>query len=179
VTPDGQFEHYNFQFNLQKCSFLKISTEHLGYIISPKGITLNSRHTEARLPPKKILEPQKFLGLTNYFRKFVKDCTSITKPLDLLLRNALNKVNINPRIAGWTRKIIHREGRRMAHVDVLSRIVAFAQAMSLKRELQYKQLQDPKFSDPSTKRENHHEFELLEGLSFRKARISLGLPRTQ
>jgi len=53
----------------------------------------------------------------------------------------LNKVNINPRIARWTLKlqnyrfkIIHREGRRMAHMDALSRIMAF-EAMPLEKEL--------------------------------------------
>jgi len=68
---------------------LKITIEYLGYIISPKEITLSSHHTEAvaRFPqPKKVLELQRFLGLTNYFRKFVKDYTSITKLLNLLLR---------------------------------------------------------------------------------------------
>jgi len=35
----------------------------------------------------------------------------------------------------------------MAHMDALSRIVAFAEAMPLEKELQYKQLQDPKFKD--------------------------------
>jgi len=94
---------------LQKCSFPKTIIEYPGYVISPTGITLSSRHTEAvaQLPqPKKILESQRFLDLTNYCKKFVKDYASITKPLNLLLRNALNKVNINPRIAYWTRKII-------------------------------------------------------------------------
>jgi len=88
VTPDGQFEYYNFQLNLQKCSFPKTTIEYPGYVISPTGITLSSRYTEtvARFPhPKKVLELQRFLGLTNYFRKFVKDYASITKPLNLLL----------------------------------------------------------------------------------------------
>jgi len=79
--------------------FPKTTIEYPGYVISPMGITLNSRHTEAvaRLPqPKKILEAQRFLDLTNYYRKFVKDYALITKSLNLLLRNALNKVNINP-----------------------------------------------------------------------------------
>jgi len=59
----------------------------------------------------------------------------------------------------------------MAHVDALSRIVVVAQALPLKKKLQYKQLQDPKCRDPFTKfkREDHHKFELLDGLSFRKS----------
>jgi len=81
-----ELKRYNFQLNLQKCSFLK-TIEYLGYIISPTGITLSSRHPEAvaRFPqPKKILKLQRFF--TNYFRKFVKDYASITKLLNLLLR---------------------------------------------------------------------------------------------
>jgi len=89
---------------------------------------------------------------------------------------ALNKVNINPYIACWTLKlqnyrfkIIHREDRRMAHVDALSRIVVFAEAMPLEKELQYKQLQDPKFKELSSKLErDHHKFELLDSLIFKK-----------
>jgi len=53
-----------------------------------------------------------------------------------ILVYALNKVNINSRIARWTLKlqiyrfkIINCEGRRMAHVNALSRIVAFAEAI--------------------------------------------------
>jgi len=67
---------------------MKTTIEYLGYIISPKGIIL-TRITEtiARFPqPKKVLELQRFVGLTNYFRKFVKDYVSITKPLNMLLR---------------------------------------------------------------------------------------------
>jgi len=42
-----ELKRYNFQLNLQKCSFLKTTIEYLGYIISPKGIILSSRYTEA------------------------------------------------------------------------------------------------------------------------------------
>jgi len=79
-----ELKRYNFQLNLQKCSFLKTIIEYLGYIISPKGITFSSRHTEAvvRLPqPKKILELQRFLNFTDYYRKFVKHYASISKPI--------------------------------------------------------------------------------------------------
>jgi len=173
VTPNGQLEHYNFQLNLQKCSFPKTTIEYPGYIISPTGITISSRHTEAiarLLQPKKVLELPRFLDFTNYYRKFLKDYASISKPLNLLLRNTLNKVNVNLRIAYWTHEIVHREGHRMAHIDALNRIVVVTQAILLKRKLQYKQLQDPKFRDPSIKfkRKDHYKFELLDGLNFRK-----------
>jgi len=64
--------------------------KYLGYIISPEGITLSNRHIEAvqRFPiPKKILDIQRFLGLTNYFRKFIKDYASKARPLNLLKKS--------------------------------------------------------------------------------------------
>lgn len=80
---------YNFTLNFQKCKFLKTSIEYLGYIITPSGITLSSRHVEAnqKFPqPRKLIEVQRFLGLTNYFRKFIKNYDIIAKPLQSLLR---------------------------------------------------------------------------------------------
>lgn len=64
----------------------------LRYVISPTGITLSERHVEAvkNFPmPKKIVEIQRFLGLTNFFRKFIKNYASKAKPLtDLLKKSA-------------------------------------------------------------------------------------------
>lgn len=72
--------------------------EYLGYYISEDGITLSSRHTEAinKFPqPNNILQVQRFLGLTNYFRRFIKDYAEIARPLNNLLKK--NKVfDFNP-----------------------------------------------------------------------------------
>ena len=38
------------------------------------------------LIPKNVKEVQKFLGLANYYRCFIKDFTRITAPLHLLVR---------------------------------------------------------------------------------------------
>jgi len=60
--------------------------------VSTSGITLSSRHVDAiqkLFPqPKKVIEVQRFLGLTNYFRKFIKDYAVKAKPLNNLLRKS-------------------------------------------------------------------------------------------
>lgn len=59
-------KQYNFEFNFKKCQFLKTTIEYLGYVITPSGITLSFRHTEAvaNFPkPTKVIELQRFLGL--------------------------------------------------------------------------------------------------------------------
>lgn len=83
---------YNFELNLPKYQFLRTTIEYLGYIISPSGITLSDRHTNAvqKFPwPKNAHEVQQFLGLTNYFRKFVNDYATKAKPLYNLLKTSI------------------------------------------------------------------------------------------
>lgn len=67
---------------------LKTTIEYLGYILSPSGITISQRHTDVikNFPlPKKTIQIQRFLGLTNYFRKFIKNYALKAKPLQNLL----------------------------------------------------------------------------------------------
>jgi len=61
---------------------------------------------------------------------------------------AINKAHLNPRIAKWTLqnykfKVLHRIGRKMMHVDALSRIVSAVEPVLLEKELQCRQLTDP------------------------------------
>lgn len=286
---------YQLHVNYKKSKFLRKSIEYLGYIISPQGITLSQRHIDAvrNFPqPSKVVEVQRFIGLTNYFRKFIQDYAVKAKPLYSLLRKnvafnfddnckrafellkkeltksptlrlynptaeielhtdasalayaaillqkqntggwaplafysqstnvaeqnyhsfelemmavvkaierfhiylygisftvitdchalvfALNKAHLNPRIARWTLrlqaytfKVVHREGRRMAHVDALSRvIVAYVEPIPLERQLELKQLIDPYLKNVARKLElaEDDKFALLDGLIFRK-----------
>lgn len=67
---------YNLGLNLSKCQFLKNEIEYLGYKVAKSGISMSDRHTRAisEYPiPKTLKQLQSFLGLTNYFRKFIKD----------------------------------------------------------------------------------------------------------
>lgn len=86
-----ELKRHNFQVNYSKCLFLKTTIEYLGYIITPNGITLSPRHIDAvkNFPvPKKVVQVQRFLGLTNYFRKFIKDYASKARPLHNLLKKS-------------------------------------------------------------------------------------------
>lgn len=77
------FKQYSLELNFKKSLFLRKTIEYLGYIVSASGITLSSRHTDAikNFPyPTKTVELQRFLGLTNYFRKFIENYAHIAKP---------------------------------------------------------------------------------------------------
>jgi len=78
------FKKYDFALNISKCKFLRREIEFLGYIISENGLTLSSRHTEAvknYKRPRDRVQLQRFLGLTNYFRRFIKDYACKVRPL--------------------------------------------------------------------------------------------------
>jgi len=75
---------HGFELNLSKCTFLKRRVEFLGYVLSAEGITMSPRHTEAIdkfRKPSNTHEVQRFLGLTNYFRKFIQNYALKAKPL--------------------------------------------------------------------------------------------------
>lgn len=56
---------------------------------------------------------------------------------------AVNKANLNSRIARWTLKLqaykfIHRAGNKMSHVDALSRQVGYIGSLPTERELEFR-----------------------------------------
>lgn len=90
---------------------------------------------------------------------------------------AVNKINLNPRIARWTLalqnyrfKVIHCSAERMAHVDALSRQIAYIDSMSIERELELKQLCDARIKSivDELKFKDSDKFELTNGLIYRK-----------
>lgn len=76
-----------------KCLFGYKELKILGHVVSAKGILPDpAKITAIREfpPPRRLRNLRSFLGLANYYRKFVKDFTKITKPLTLLTRKDIN-----------------------------------------------------------------------------------------
>lgn len=80
---------YGLDINFKKCQFLKKRIEFLGYVIKEGKIQPSSTKiaaVQSFLEPKTIAALQSFLGLTGYFRKFIKDYSAIAKPLSDMFR---------------------------------------------------------------------------------------------
>lgn len=85
------------KIQIDKCNFLCKETEFLGHILTPKGIKPNPKKTET-IQNLKLPTTQKqiksFLGITGYYRKFVKDYAKIASPMVKYLKKE-TKINVN------------------------------------------------------------------------------------
>jgi hypothetical protein len=74
---------------LSKCEFFKEHVEFLGHQISSKGIAVESKKIQAIRDwpkPATLHDLMSFLGLCNYYRRFVKGYSNIATPLTNLLK---------------------------------------------------------------------------------------------
>ena len=70
-----------------KCECLKPELKYLGYIITKDGVKPNQKKIDKIFnfrELKTIKDVQSFLGLTGYYRKFIKYFSTIAKPLTTL-----------------------------------------------------------------------------------------------
>jgi len=74
---------------LKKCKWKVREVEFLEVVIGPKGVEMQKEKMEEVLnwpAPRNVKEVQKFLGLTNYYRRFIKDFARIVALLHVLVR---------------------------------------------------------------------------------------------
>lgn len=74
--------------NLSKCSFAQTKLQYLGNIISYHGVATDPAKAHAMVDwpiPTNFTELRGFLGLTGYYKKFVKGHGILAKPLTTLL----------------------------------------------------------------------------------------------
>jgi len=96
----------NMTVSLEKSEFFKDSLEYVGFVVSKNGISTCPSKIQTIIGykvPTTLRDLRSFLGLSGYYRRFVKDYALITKPLTRYLRGE------NGNIGSRKSKSIHIE----------------------------------------------------------------------
>ena len=81
----------------KKCDFVRKEVHFLGHVVSEKGISTDPKKVEKVrqcLEPTKVKEVRSFLGLTNYYRRFIAHYAEIAAPM-------YEATKERPRFAKW------------------------------------------------------------------------------
>ena len=80
-----RYRKYNIKLIPEKCEFFREELSFLGFKVSRQGIQPDSKlvtKLKELETPKTLKEIQRFLGIANYFRKFIKNFSEIVYPFD-------------------------------------------------------------------------------------------------
>ncbi|XP_031553785.1 uncharacterized protein K02A2.6-like [Actinia tenebrosa] len=83
-----RLEEYGLKANKRKCKFLRDSVEYLGHVSSAEGLRQSPKKTKAivEMPtPQDVAQLRSFLGMVQYYAKFILDLVTVLAPLRHLL----------------------------------------------------------------------------------------------
>lgn len=75
---------YGFKLNKSKCCFFQSSITYLGHILDKDGLKKDRSKIAAMIdapPPNNKTEMRSFIGMANYYGKFVKGMSTLMAPL--------------------------------------------------------------------------------------------------
>ena len=81
----------HFYAKMSKCDLCKDRVEFLGHVITPDGVHVDPKKVEAVSlwpAPKNVSDLRSFLGLVNFYRRFIKDHANIVVPLTKILKES-------------------------------------------------------------------------------------------
>ena len=84
-----RFEKYGVRVGEEKCEFLKEEVKYLGYTVSNEGIQPDTEKVEAIVnapAPESVQSLQSFLGMVNFYGRFIENLSSLLSPLYALLK---------------------------------------------------------------------------------------------
>jgi len=84
-----RLEENDLYIKPEKCVWKMRKIEFLEVVIGPNGIEMEAEKVDrvlSWLQLKTMKDVRKFLGLANYYRRFIKDFAQVARPLNMLTR---------------------------------------------------------------------------------------------
>lgn len=91
--------HNRLFIKLEKSEFHTTNTTFLGFVISPQGLLMDQSKLTAVLDwpaPNTVKQLQRFLGFANFYRRFIRNYSTVAAPLTGLLRGHPTKLRWTP-----------------------------------------------------------------------------------
>jgi len=82
-------QRYSLFAKLSKCSFGQTQSDYLGHVVSRDGVKVDETKIQTIkqwVIPTSIKQLRAFLGLTSYYRKFIRNFAMLAAPLNDLLK---------------------------------------------------------------------------------------------
>ena len=89
ATVLERLEEYGLKANREKCKFLRSSVQYLGHLISAEGLHQSPKKVKAiteMAKPQDLTQLRAFLGMVQYYSKFLPDLATHLAPLHRLLQ---------------------------------------------------------------------------------------------
>ncbi|BHF80355.1 hypothetical protein SprV_0702348100 [Sparganum proliferum] len=94
-----RLQQHGLQLNVEKCTFGVSSLDFLGHHVDQHGITPLLEKVQSILSfpvPKTLTQLRRFIGLLNYYRRFIPHCAATLAPLTDLLKSKAKPIELPP-----------------------------------------------------------------------------------
>ena len=119
----SRLEEFGIAINKDKCQFGRTTINFLGHKISPKGIAPKQEKCEViqNFPlPSDQKELRRYLGMLNFYRRFIPRCAEILAPLHSMIKHSKKGVRIKLNWSASQRKAFEESKAALQDSRVLS-----------------------------------------------------------
>ncbi len=96
---------------IEKCEFNQTSVSFLGYVISSGGVTMEDQKVQAVIDwpqPVTVKELQRFLGFANFYRRFIRNFSTVAAPMTAMLKKGRQHLKWTPAAIAAFQKLKER-----------------------------------------------------------------------
>ena len=125
-----RIRQHNMKLAPDKCSFFKRKVKYVGHIVSEEGVEIDPEKTEKVVNWPKLSSPEdvrRFLGFVGYYRRFIRNFSTISKPLTDLMPIPTSKRSKKHQQKPWTWGVEQEEAfTRLKELLVTAPILGYA-----------------------------------------------------